>query len=81
MLLLLVLLLVRLLLGSPRNVSDAGTLQERALIFLRQLCSPYKTVFRANNKCEAYLQSPALAEQEGEATGSSLMENQGGINQ
>lgn len=50
------------LLRGPRNASDARTLQERALIFLRQLCSPYKTVYCANNKCEAYLQSHTLAD-------------------
>lgn len=50
------------LLPAPRNASDARTPQERALIFLRQLCSPYKTVYCANNKCEAYLQSQTLAD-------------------
>lgn len=49
-------------LHGPRNASDARTLQERALIFLRQLCSPYKTVYCANNKCGAYLQSQTLAD-------------------
>lgn len=66
-------------LHGPRNASDARTLQERALIFLRQLCSPYKTVYCANNKCEAYLQSWTLADWKREAASSSLTENHGGL--
>lgn len=66
-------------LRGPRNASDARTLQERALIFLRQLCSPYKTVYCANNKCGAYLQSLTLADWKREAASSSLTENHGGL--